>query len=150
MKSKLLVILYIVSLATEGFTRPCKYWCKSSEREYYCCPEKYENQDSWKKNSWGSTMTVLIPQLLLALGWLREMYHHGDHHENDHEYHSSPHWEEEPKLQCPSVRPVCPRKYDWWYDPPFHCDSDDDCGSSTKCCFDICLDHKTCKPAVIP
>ena len=135
MRSKLLVILYIVTLVAEGIASPCKYWCKTADWKYYCCDVREEKTE--KKNPWASSMAILIPHLWFALGWPNHHVHDQDHQKK----------EDKPKKMCPKVRDACPRSYDWWYGPPVYCHNDDECISSEKCCYDICLDYKTCKPA---
>lgn len=43
---------------------------------------------------------------------------------------------------CPVVRPVCPKLYG----PPVRCTRDTTCAGDDKCCFDVCLQEKVCKP----
>ncbi|XP_051166062.1 uncharacterized protein LOC127284590 [Leptopilina boulardi] len=133
---KKLVLLYVISMAMMGFGKPCKYWCKTDNWEYYCCPKNDEKPK--EENSMTSMMGILIPHLWFALGFPK-IYHHAQ----------IP-WEEKSEhvKKCPPVRHACPRSNDWWYDAPISCYNDDECISSAKCCFDICLNHKTCKPAV--
>ncbi|XP_043466121.1 uncharacterized protein LOC122500992 [Leptopilina heterotoma] len=135
---KELVLLCIISLIVVGFGKPCKYWCKTDKWEYYCCSSKSEK--SREENPLKSMMGILIPHLWFALGFPK-IYHH-EHiawEEMKHQEHGR---------KCPPVRHACPRSNDWWYDAPIPCYNDDECISSAKCCFDICLNHKTCKPTV--
>ncbi|XP_076051489.1 antileukoproteinase-like [Oratosquilla oratoria] len=47
--------------------------------------------------------------------------------------------------KCPTVRLECP---DYRIvSPPNECYNDSDCSEDLKCCSDVCLNHKTCKPA---
>ncbi|XP_037799609.1 uncharacterized protein LOC119594632 [Penaeus monodon] len=48
---------------------------------------------------------------------------------------------------CPEVRPVCPR---FGKNPPDVCPHDGACPHHSKCCYDVCLGHHTCKLAVFP
>lgn len=46
--------------------------------------------------------------------------------------------------QCPPVRPTCPSvRSDL---PPTPCTNDAYCPGTDKCCYDVCLEHRTCKP----
>ncbi|XP_042858363.1 uncharacterized protein LOC122244506 [Penaeus japonicus] len=47
---------------------------------------------------------------------------------------------------CPEVRGTCPRISN----PPDVCPHDGACSPNSKCCYDICLEHHTCKPATLP
>ena len=54
-----------------------------------------------------------------------------------------------PENNCPPIRDSCPKTYDW-YDKPQNCEKDEDCNTfRDKCCFDVCLDQKVCKPGSI-
>ncbi|CAL4181924.1 unnamed protein product [Meganyctiphanes norvegica] len=48
---------------------------------------------------------------------------------------------------CPPIRKVCPATR---FQSPQVCSDDGECAYSSKCCFDKCLDHHTCKPAQPP
>ncbi|CAL4096649.1 unnamed protein product [Meganyctiphanes norvegica] len=48
--------------------------------------------------------------------------------------------------QCPAVRPSCPPTR--FGQPPKPCSSDGGCVGVDKCCFDVCLQHHTCKPPI--
>nr|AGU01540.1 antimicrobial peptide type 1 precursor Ic [Pandalus japonicus] len=50
--------------------------------------------------------------------------------------------------ECPKHRPVCPRN--GITSGPALCSHDGYCQDSSKCCFDTCLDHHTCKSVLIP
>lgn len=131
---KQILICCIMSMAMLGFGKPCKYWCKTENWEYYCCPKSEEPK---AEKPWISMMEILVPHLWFALGFPK--LHH----------HAHVPWMEKAEhvKKCPPVRYSCPRSNDW-YDAPIPCYTDDECFSSAKCCFDICLNHKTCKPAV--
>ncbi|CAL4159464.1 unnamed protein product, partial [Meganyctiphanes norvegica] len=47
---------------------------------------------------------------------------------------------------CPPVRPQCPPTRGFL--PPRQCSSDGGCAGYDKCCFDVCLQHHTCKPPI--
>lgn len=108
--------------------KSCKYWCKVNNHRYYCCPNG--KSESWSEHGWHS--------LFFPWFWL-----------NIKENNDEPNWQEfmlkwKPEKECPPLRPNCPRTYGW-YKPPSFCDSDHDCDKWEKCCYDVCLDHKTCK-----
>ncbi|XP_047486628.1 uncharacterized protein LOC125037512 [Penaeus chinensis] len=48
---------------------------------------------------------------------------------------------------CPEVRSSCPR---FGTNRPDVCPHDGACAPHSKCCFDVCLGHHTCKLAVTP
>ncbi|XP_037797654.1 uncharacterized protein LOC119592820 [Penaeus monodon] len=45
---------------------------------------------------------------------------------------------------CPSVRPTCPSVRSLL--PPTPCTNDAYCPGADKCCYDTCLEYRTCKP----
>ncbi|XP_047501470.1 glycine-rich protein 5-like [Penaeus chinensis] len=45
---------------------------------------------------------------------------------------------------CPPVRPTCPSVRSVL--PPTPCTNDAYCPGADKCCFDTCLEYRTCKP----
>ncbi|XP_053650187.1 uncharacterized protein [Cherax quadricarinatus] len=47
---------------------------------------------------------------------------------------------------CPPVRSVCP--FSKFPSPP-RCQKDYECGKINKCCQDVCLRYKTCKPPIL-
>ncbi|XP_037081493.1 uncharacterized protein LOC119102235 [Pollicipes pollicipes] len=47
---------------------------------------------------------------------------------------------------CPPVRPFCPRR-SLQSVGPRPCRSDFQCGRADKCCYDVCLKQRVCKPA---
>ncbi|XP_076029975.1 uncharacterized protein LOC143018487 [Oratosquilla oratoria] len=62
---------------------------------------------------------------------------------------SSPQTPTQPQVRpgfCPPVRPTCPNTR---FRPPNECYSDLSCAHSEKCCYDTCLEHRTCKRAEI-
>ncbi|XP_042891674.1 glycine-rich cell wall structural protein 2-like [Penaeus japonicus] len=46
--------------------------------------------------------------------------------------------------QCPPVRPTCPSVRSVL--PPTPCTNDAYCLGTDKCCYDTCLEYRTCKP----
>ncbi|ROT70667.1 crustin 4 [Penaeus vannamei] len=48
--------------------------------------------------------------------------------------------------QCPPTRPTCTDPF-YYSGPPQRCENSYECMSSSLCCYDTCLQHKTCKPA---
>ncbi|CAK9811631.1 hypothetical protein ANTPLA_LOCUS7102 [Anthophora plagiata] len=107
----------------------CRYWCRTIDHRYYCCPSGKE--ESWPKYIWHS---FLYPWLwragesILADTFTSEIIVH----------------EKETEKHCPPLRTYCPRSYDW-YSPPTSCSDDEDCNGREMCCYDVCLEHKTCK-----
>lgn len=49
---------------------------------------------------------------------------------------------------CPPIWKRCPRRN--IFGPPNKCNADLECSGQAKCCYDYCLQHKTCKPAQPP
>lgn len=114
-----------------GHAKSCRYWCKTHDHRYYCCPSG--KSESWHGMSW--------PTFSIPWFW----FNFGESHW--HPFVHSPWEKKKAKKHCPPLRSHCPRSYDW-YDMPTFCDDDEDCHhSSDKCCYDVCLEHKTCKPA---
>ncbi|XP_076645012.1 uncharacterized protein LOC143354639 [Halictus rubicundus] len=141
MRRSLAILVLVCCLCTPARGHPkehgtvCRYWCRTSDHRYYCCPS---GKQDWHGHGWH---TIFYPWLWIgaAAGGVADQL--------------SPflsHWpevsvtERETKKHCPPLRTHCPRTYDW-YTPPNSCDSDSDCGKSEKCCYDVCLEHKTCK-----
>lgn len=125
------VIFLSTVVALPHHTKSCKYWCKS-QSSYYCCPtgkpEHIEKPATMPIIPWPSIFWPSFIGSPIGL-W------HG-HHQH----------ESTPKKKCPPLRSTCSRSLDW-YGPPNLCNSDEDCGSWDKCCYDVCLEHKTCKPS---
>ncbi|KAK7020241.1 hypothetical protein SK128_027532 [Halocaridina rubra] len=46
--------------------------------------------------------------------------------------------------ECPPVRPECPTTR---IGAPRFCPHDGACVYSSKCCYDVCLEHHVCKPS---
>jgi hypothetical protein len=123
----------------------CKYWCRDG-KTYYCCSNGRKSNEilSWVMeelfnlhdyfwflaNPW-----PIIFQRALPFSW------------SSHDYSPSDHVQET-EGTCPEIRPFCPRSNDW-EQPPIRCDTDNECYHMQKCCYDVCLDHKTCKSAVM-
>ncbi|XP_032666245.1 uncharacterized protein LOC116841893 [Odontomachus brunneus] len=127
MRGSALCLLLLSIFLVKAYVKSCKYWCKLGNR-YYCCPSG--KSESWSEQSWHS---LLFPWFWLGI---------------DDSQDESP-WHEiikKPKKHCPPLRTHCPRTYDW-YKPPALCESNDDCNDWEKCCYDVCLEHKTCKDA---
>ncbi|XP_015112698.1 uncharacterized protein LOC107038232 [Diachasma alloeum] len=128
-------IVTVVVLLDSSYGGPCRYWCKVHEDHYYCCPsghpEHSKSEEKWASaNFWAHIIGFLVDCT---------SHKHKEHHAS---WSLEP---ETPKSRCPPARSVCPRS--WNFDPPKLCDSDKACGPWEKCCYDICLDHKACKPA---
>ncbi|XP_053985862.1 uncharacterized protein LOC128880144 [Hylaeus volcanicus] len=136
--ASLLFVAYVCSTKGHGkdHDRHCRYWCKTSDHRYYCCPTG--KHEGWMEHVW---RFFLHPWLWISVGEFPLS-------------HSS--WpeivvteietEKKAKKYCPPLRAHCPRTYDW-YSPPSLCHRDDDCDEWEKCCLDVCLGHKTCKSA---
>lgn len=132
MRGNSLCLLLLFVILTKAYMRSCKYWCKMGDHpnRYYCCPNG--KGDSSSEYSWHS---FLFPWFWLGIAGV--------------ERHVEQPWHElmmKPKKHCPPLRAHCPRAYEW-YKPPKHCDSDHECDEGEKCCYDVCLEHKTCKVA---
>jgi len=127
MRRNSLYLLLLFIILTKAHVKSCKYWCKSHQR-YYCCPSG--KNDSSSEHSWRS---FFFPWF-----WFGIIESH-----MEHPWHEV---EMKPEKQCPPLRPHCPRTYEW-YKPPKFCDSDHECEEWEKCCYDVCLEHKTCKNA---
>ncbi|XP_017763042.1 PREDICTED: uncharacterized protein LOC108552872 [Eufriesea mexicana] len=114
----------------KGRRQLCRYWCRTIDHRYYCCPSG--EAGNWLKYVWHSFLNPLwmvaveSPPLELLLP---EIFVH----------------EKETKKYCPPLRIHCPRTYDWYSPSPTSCDDDEDCDKKEKCCYDVCLEHKTCK-----
>lgn len=127
MRGSALCFLLMSIFLAKAYVKSCKYWCKLGNR-YYCCPSG--KSESWSEHGWHS---LLFPWFWFGI---------------DDQQDESP-WHEiikKPKKNCPPLRAHCPRTYDW-YKPPVFCESDDHCNDWEKCCYDVCLEHKTCKDA---
>lgn len=125
--SSLYLVLLIVVLA-KSYVKSCKYWCKTGNHHYYCCPSG--KSESWSEHSWHS---FFFPWFWPGI----------DEPHVEHPWHEMiTRWAS--KKHCPPLRPHCPRTYEW---PPELCHSDDECDKGQKCCYDVCLEHKTCKDA---
>ncbi|CAK9800838.1 hypothetical protein ANTQUA_LOCUS2593 [Anthophora quadrimaculata] len=109
----------------------CRYWCRTIDHRYYCCPSG--KAESWPEYIWHS---FLYPWL-----WRTGESILADTFESEIIVH-----EKETTKHCPPSRTYCPRSYDW-YSPPTSCSGDEDCNGREKCCYDVCLEHKTCKHA---
>ncbi|KAL0107044.1 hypothetical protein PUN28_015536 [Cardiocondyla obscurior] len=133
MDRKLLCLLSLCFIFTEAYTNSCKYWCKMRDHQYYCCPNGESDTSAFEsKYNW-----------YFHLPWFRFVIGVESHIEEPwHE--SMTMWK--PKKHCPPLRAQCPRSHEW-YKPPKHCDADHECEENEKCCFDVCLEHKTCKDA---
>ncbi|CAL1673474.1 unnamed protein product [Lasius platythorax] len=131
MRGNSLYLLLLFVILTKAYVKSCKYWCKMGHHRYYCCPNG--KNDSSSEHSWHS---FLFPWFWFGIV--------GSHAE--HPWHEVEKMKWKPKKQCPPLRPQCPRMYEW-YKPPKYCDSDHECEEGEKCCYDVCLEHKTCKTA---
>lgn len=128
MRRSSLYLLLLFIILTKAHVRSCKYWCKMGHHRYYCCPSG--KSDSSSEHSWHS---FLFPWFWFGI--VGSPVAHP--------------WQEvemKPKKHCPPMRTYCPRMYEW-YKPPKFCDSDSECEKEEKCCYDVCLEHKTCKKA---
>ena len=114
----------------------CKYWCKEDNNRrahYYCCPSgKPDASTRLSESMWPIMMSPLFWIGLISTS-------------------SAIHQIQTPmviKKTCPPIRTVCPRSHEW-NEPPQLCEHDSDCPgwSWEKCCYDVCLEHKVCKPA---
>lgn len=123
----------VVALASRS--KPCRYWCRAEhDRTYYCCPSG--RIETWKTETGNMWPMISSPTFWIGIiGSSIGMASHKPHAEPPAK-----------KTHCPPVRWSCPRSTDW-YDPPIHCDHDEECGHEEKCCYDICLEHRVCKPA---
>ncbi|XP_076231050.1 uncharacterized protein LOC143177134 [Calliopsis andreniformis] len=128
------LIAYLSSIKgySIGHEKFCRYWCKTSDDRYYCCPTG--KKEGWMEYAWHS---FLYPWLWISTNeppifypWWSEVFIEDK--------------DKETTKQCPPLRTECPRSYDW-YLPPVLCHHDKDCDQSEKCCHDVCLEHKTCK-----
>ncbi|KAL2742563.1 crustin 4 [Vespula maculifrons] len=125
-----IVLFVLFTYYYVGETKSCRYWCRTHDLRYYCCHNG--KSETWKDIMWPS---FSIPWFWFNFG---ESHWHPLVH---------PSWEKKMKMKhCPPLRSHCPRSYDW-YDLPMLCDDDDQCQNKEKCCYDVCLEHKTCKPA---
>jgi len=120
-------LILLVVVLVKAYVNSCKYWCKMGNK-YYCCPSG--KSESWLEHSWSS---LFYPWL-----WFDEPH-------IEHPWHEMM-MKLPPKKHCPPLRAQCPRTYEW-YRPPELCHSDDECHEWEKCCYDVCLEHKTCKDA---
>ncbi|KAL7295564.1 hypothetical protein TKK_0011204 [Trichogramma kaykai] len=156
----LVVVVTLLSAVAEckpwENTKPCKYWCKEG-KQYYCCPSGKKKKSMWSwsleemmDDSWLWTTTpwisYLLPVIFQRSSWApaKPMHHPPLEHAVAEEEEVV---EEEVKKSCPEIRPSCPRSiYEW--SKPKPCDGDDECdGHLEKCCYDVCLEHKSCKLA---
>ncbi|KAI4496994.1 hypothetical protein M0802_007942 [Mischocyttarus mexicanus] len=126
-----IVLFLLIGCYYVGETKSCRYWCRTQDLRYYCC-------NNGKNEMWKEPMWPFFP-----MPWF--WFNFGETYW-PHSTHSS--WEMKKKMmkRCPPLRSHCSRSYDW-YDAPMLCDDDDQCLSKEKCCYDVCLEHKTCKPA---
>ncbi|XP_076761426.1 uncharacterized protein LOC143429636 [Xylocopa sonorina] len=111
----------------------CRYWCRTIDHRYYCCPNG--KPESVTEYIWHSLLypwlwTRAVESLPIE-PFLPEIFVH----------------KEEIKKHCPPLRVHCPRSNDWHSSPPISCHDDEDCHGWEMCCYDVCLEHKTCKPA---
>ncbi|RLU25224.1 hypothetical protein DMN91_003317 [Ooceraea biroi] len=129
--SSLCLLLLLVVLA-KAYIKSCKYWCKIDNHQYYCCPSG--KSGSWSERGWHS--------LFFPWFWFDVDEHP---HVVEHPWHEMMmKWPA--KKHCPPLRPHCPRSYEWYRSPEL-CHSDHECHEWEKCCYDVCLEHKTCKDA---
>ncbi|KAL6254337.1 hypothetical protein P5V15_014386 [Pogonomyrmex californicus] len=131
MRGNLLCLLLLFVVLKKASVKSCKYWCRMNDHRYYCCPSG--KSDSSSRYDWHS---FFFPWLWLGITteprverpWYELMIK----------------WK--PKKHCPPLRAYCPRIYEW-YKPPDPCNDDHECEEWQKCCYDVCLEHKTCKNA---
>lgn len=124
MRGNSLCLLLLFIILTKAYVKSCKYWCKMDNHRYYCCPSG--KADFWLEHGWH---TFFFPWFWFGIK----------------EPHVEYPWQEmKPEKHCPPVRAHCPRSYEW-YKPPEFCESNHECNELEKCCYDVCLDHKTCK-----
>ena len=135
MRGNSLCLLLLFVILTKAYLRSCKYWCKMGNHRYYCCPNGKDESESESEHS-HSWHSFFFPWLWLGIAAEPHIEHPW------HEFMTK--WK--PKKHCPPLRAHCPRTYKW-YKPPKHCDSDHECDEEEKCCYDVCLEHKTCKDA---
>ncbi|CAG5093723.1 Protein of unknown function [Cotesia congregata] len=112
--------------------KPCRYWCKTQKNSFYCCPEGQPIDDQVEDNefeSWPNS-PVFFVAILKSFGW------NVPFHVNKKIINK----------KCPPLRHYCPRSF-FWSDPPELCEHDNNCDTNSKCCYDICLEDKVCKPS---
>lgn len=127
----------VLVLLDSSYSSPCRYWCQTHEDHYYCCPSGHPEE--WKTDDKISLMNFWVHIIDSIINWhssKHEVQHESEHHASSS--HAS-------KFHCPPVRSICPRV--WSADPPKLCHFDKTCEYWEKCCYDICLDKKVCKPA---
>ncbi|KAJ8679252.1 hypothetical protein QAD02_015039 [Eretmocerus hayati] len=163
--------LHLVQPVSAKPKKACKYWCKSDDdgdAKYFCCPNGDKDKDKDKDPGllhWALNELFELHEgypWLVSNSWMQYLLpvifkRSQPSFTTTPETTSDPGWEEGEDASsptavtggCPKIRPSCPRGSSW-LKPPASCGEDGDCSSGEKCCFDVCLDHKTCKPAVSP
>lgn len=114
--------------------RPCRYWCRTKVNSFYCCPSGRPADDQADEyNSWPN-YPVFFMGVFKSFEWHLPFFELGhSSHENNIK-------------KCPPTRDNCPRSF-YWSDSPEICGQDGHCGSDEKCCYDICIEEKICKPS---
>lgn len=128
----LICCIYAVTGHRKKGHETCRYWCRTAHHQYYCCPSG--EHDKWIGHDWHA---ILHPLLWITAATAELSLFHSDWPEVSVT-------ERETEKHCPPLRTHCPRTHDW-YMPPISCDADADCDKGEKCCYDVCLEHKTCK-----
>ncbi|XP_033348247.1 uncharacterized protein LOC117232746 [Bombus vosnesenskii] len=116
----------------KGYRPLCRYWCRTIDHQYYCCPSG--KAESWAEYIWYSFLHPWLLMITVEFAPIDTFWP-----ENVHEEETGEH--------CPPLRTHCLRTYDWYSLPPTSCHGDEDCDKWEKCCYDVCLEHKTCKHA---
>lgn len=128
MRGSSLCLLLLFIILAKAYAKSCKYWCRMDNR-YYCCPSG--KPDFLSEHGWHA---FFFPWFWFGI----------EEPHVEHPWHDTMKFKQ--KKHCPPLRAECPRNYEW-YKPPEFCESDHECNESEKCCYDVCLDHKTCKEA---
>lgn len=131
----IVIVLNCIIAMTSG-VKTCRYWCKFGENEFYCCPTG--NPEKLITESWSliSSPMFWIEILEHTMSWPQFHLHSSSSNDNTSTKNK----------YCPPIRSICSRKFDWEYALQL-CHTDMDCDIKEKCCFDICIDNKVCKPA---
>lgn len=120
-------------------TQRCRYWCKTTHDQFYCCPDGHQRQlHQFKESPWPfiSDPSFWMGVLGGGVGWNYFGSHLRKPEESIHRQIK----------HCPPLRAGCPRNFDLSLSPEF-CDNDYYCGVAEKCCYDVCIERKVCKPA---
>ncbi|OXU18772.1 hypothetical protein TSAR_013380 [Trichomalopsis sarcophagae] len=142
----LIVVLSLITTADTTPTWTCRYWCKEDRPKYFCCP----SGKTIKKNMFHWVMGELFdlhddPWTSISNNWIYYLWPIVfPRSSSSHDWNTPPPTSEL-EGRCPDLRPQCPRDSD----PPTLCNEDDECGEGFKCCFDVCLDRKTCQISII-